>query len=61
MTMDHEIINVNDEENGRHALRIATKRYDGRLGVTRNFDPSVDGEHVGNVIVGHNEYAIYRL
>lgn len=59
--MDHEIINVNDEDKARHALRIATKRQEGRLGVTRGFDPSVDADHVGTVIVGHNEYAIYRL
>jgi len=57
----HLLLGVEDEEKAESALRQAQEKWSGRLGVTRNFDESVDGEHIGNVIVGHNEYAVYQL
>lgn len=57
----HLLLDVEDADKARHALKQARQKWDGRLGVTRGHMSGVEGEYLGNVIIGHNEYAIYSL
>jgi hypothetical protein len=59
--IEHKILHVNDQKQGRDALKMGHRRWRGRLGVTRGYDPKAPGLHLGFVTVGHSRYAIYSL
>jgi hypothetical protein len=57
----HLLLDVENADKAEQALQEARKTWDGRLAVTRGYEDSVEGDYLGNVIIGHNEYAIYRM